>query len=66
VDSFGIHADRRRQGIGRGLLEYAQSWAKHQGATRLQLTVWEFNADAVAFYESLGYETYSRNLWKTL
>jgi ribosomal protein S18 acetylase RimI-like enzyme len=47
-------------------MEAAQEWARQRGARRVQLTVWEFNEGAIAFYESLGYETYSRNMWKSL
>ena len=34
------------------------------GAGRRWLTVWEFNQDAIAFYEALGYTTTVRRLWK--
>lgn len=64
VDNLGIIAERQRQGIGHRLMEAAQHWARQQGAGRVQLTVWEFNEGAIAFYESLGYETVSRHMWK--
>jgi ribosomal protein S18 acetylase RimI-like enzyme len=66
IDNLGIKTDRRRQGIGQKLMEAAQEWARQQRASRVQLTVWEFNVGAIAFYESLGYETLSRSMWKSL
>lgn len=66
VDNLGVRADWRRQGIGRKLMEAAHEWARQHGASRVQLSVWEFNAGAIALYESLGYETFSRNMWKAL
>jgi hypothetical protein len=39
-----------------------EQWARRQGARRIMLNVWEFNAGALGLYESLGYTTFSRNL----
>ena len=47
-------------------MEAAEAWARQQGATRLVLNVWEFNTGALSFYESLGYNAFSRNMWKAL
>ncbi len=66
VDNLGVKTNRWRQGIGHKLMEAAHQWAKKHGASRVQLTVWEFNAGAIALYESLGYETFSRKMWKIL
>jgi hypothetical protein len=30
------------------------------------LNVWEFNVGALSLYTTLGYMTFSRNLWKAL
>jgi RimJ/RimL family protein N-acetyltransferase len=43
-------------GIGRSLLEAAESWAKAQGVHRLELTVRTTNHRAMALYEKLGFE----------
>ena len=40
--------------------------AVQQGATEIDLTVFEFNAGAIAFYRSLGYETRTRRMSKGL
>jgi ribosomal protein S18 acetylase RimI-like enzyme len=62
VDSLSVRQEVRRMGIGHALMSRAQRWARAQGATEIELTVYEFNEPAVAFYQSLGYETVSRRM----
>jgi ribosomal protein S18 acetylase RimI-like enzyme len=66
VDNLAVRRDLRRTGIGRALMDRAQQWAREQGATELELNVFEFNAGAIAFYRSLGYETRTRRMSKGL
>ena len=66
VDSVCVTAEARRQGIGRRLMEHADAWAVAQGATSVELSVYEFNDPALALYRDLGYETLSRKLSKPL
>jgi GNAT superfamily N-acetyltransferase len=54
------------RGAGRALMNAAEAWAREHGAERLHLNVWEFNEGAIAFYERLGYVTFSRNMWRKL
>jgi RimJ/RimL family protein N-acetyltransferase len=46
---------RRRQGIGRALMEAAEAWARDIGVSKLELSVFAHNAAAIALYERLGY-----------
>jgi ribosomal protein S18 acetylase RimI-like enzyme len=66
IDNVGVAPAWRRQGIGRALMAAAHDWARTQGLSRVQLNVWEFNTGAIALYESLGYTTFSRNMWVDL
>ncbi|HEV8189941.1 MAG TPA: GNAT family N-acetyltransferase [Ktedonobacterales bacterium] len=66
VQNLGVLPKWRGQGCGHALMEAAEAWAREHGATRLVLNVWEFNAGALNFYETLGYRAFSRNMWKTL
>ncbi len=66
IDHMGVLADLRRQGIGQALMVAAHEWARNQGLTQVRLNVWEFNREAIAFYEALGYTTTSRNMWTTI
>jgi ribosomal protein S18 acetylase RimI-like enzyme len=64
VDNVAVLSAYRRLGIGRALMEQAHAWAQAQRLTEVELTVWEFNQEALAFYETLGYTTILRRLWK--
>ena len=66
VGDLVVREDTRRQGIGRALLDRAHTWAASRGAADVELTVWEFNREARAFYESLGYTTARRRMWRPL
>jgi ribosomal protein S18 acetylase RimI-like enzyme len=55
VDDLVVAPAVRRHGIGRALMEAAQSWAHAHGAHELVLTVWAGNAEAERFYARLGY-----------
>jgi len=66
VDNLAVSRDFRRLGIGRALMQEAQRWALERGATEIELNVFEFNESAIAFYRSLGYETFSRRMGKRL
>ncbi len=66
VSDLVVAKDLRGRGIGRQLLAEAESWARLQGATALELSVYEFNQGAQRFYEAAGYGTLSRMMCKQL
>ena len=66
VESLGVLQPWRRCGIGRQLMEAVHEWARQRGARRVMLNVWEFNDSARGLYETLGYTTFNRNMWKAL
>jgi ribosomal protein S18 acetylase RimI-like enzyme len=53
---LAVAPDRRREGLGRRLMEAAEAWLRDRGAPKLQLMVRTGNAEALAFYEALGLE----------
>ena len=55
VEDVIIDAAHRQQGIGQQLLHSLEAWARDRGLTRLQLLADTHNADAIAFYEKLGW-----------
>jgi amino-acid N-acetyltransferase len=55
--SLAVRADRRGQGIGSRLVEYAESYARKQGVTLLYL----LTMTAEAFFRNRGYSPLSRN-----
>ena len=60
VDEFGVDEANRRQGVGRALFDAVRAYAASQGVSRIELNMWEFNQDALAFYEAIGFTTYRR------
>jgi ribosomal protein S18 acetylase RimI-like enzyme len=66
IADIAVSRDWQRGGVGRLLAERAHEWIVEQGAIEVELTVWEFNQEAIAFYERLGYSTARRTMWRTL
>lgn len=67
VNDFFVDPDARRRGIGRALAQKLLDEAKTKRVDRIDLEVLPTNTVAVAFWESLGFQTegrriYSRNL----
>ena len=66
IDSIIVHSAMHHHGIGRLLADKVDQWAKSQGAASIELNVYEFNQDALAFYETLGYSTLRRKMSKSI
>ena len=62
IDDFCVKSSCHKQGIGRLLFEHVVNYAKTEGASSLQLVVWEFNCAAIKFYEALGMTTRNRRM----
>lgn len=62
IDEFCVKSNYRRNGIGKLLFNYIEDYARKEGALSLQLVVWEFNKDAIAFYENLGMTTRNKRM----
>jgi ribosomal protein S18 acetylase RimI-like enzyme len=62
VTMLGVIPERRRQGIGRALMQHALQWAKDEGATLITLCVSEQNSSATRLYESMGWIVIDRML----
>ena len=60
VDEFGVDEAYRRRGIGSALIRFAKDYAREKGFDRLELNMWSFNREALAFYEAEGFTTYRR------
>ncbi len=66
VDGIVVKSEFQNHGIGRMLMDKMQAWATANGATSIELNVYEFNETAISFYERLGYQTFSRKMSKEL
>ena len=60
IDEFCVDTAFRRQGIASGMIAFIRDYAKSEGFDRIELNMWEFNQDALAFYEAIGFSTYRR------
>ena len=58
--------EHRRKGIGSALITQAQNWAKAKGNGQIGLNVFTHNHNAMAFYESLGFQSQSLTMVKSL
>ncbi len=58
---MGLLPKYRGQGIGRRLMQRTLDAALAFGFTRIELTVRETNANAIALYRSFGFETEGRH-----
>ena len=62
LQSLVVLTPYKRKGIGTRLVQVAQRWALEKGATEMRLGVWEFNQEARAFYETIGFKTLKRRM----
>ena len=60
IDEFCVDKKYRRQGIASEMIAFIKAYTKEQGINRMELNMWEFNEDALAFYETVGFKTYRR------
>ena len=54
LDTIYVLPAYRRKGIAKRLFADVESWAKEQGAVRLDLHTWDFNKNAIAMYRAFG------------
>lgn len=66
VADLAVTPDARRIGVGRALMQAAESWASERGLLMLGLDVWSTNDRALGFYRHLGYRPESMTLIKRL
>ena len=66
IDSMVVTTAQRGKGIGHALVGAAIAWGRSKGAIHLELTVWEFNRSAIAFYERLGLATIHRTMQRDI
>ena len=60
IDEFCVDEAYRRKGVATEMIAFIREKAKENGFDRIELNMWEFNQDALAFYESVGFTTYRR------
>ena len=62
IDDMCIDENQRNKGIGKFFFEEVKNFAKNTGAKNIELNVWEFNENAIKFYEKIGMKTITRKM----
>lgn len=66
LEDLYVDESARGTGLGRALVNAAFERARARGCRRIELDVNESNADAIAFYEALGFTTEPKPPGRTL
>ena len=61
-----VMPNHRRKGIGAALVHHAENWAKERGDRQIGLQVFTSNQPALQLYQTLGYQTQSLWMVKSL
>lgn len=49
IDEFCVDAGHRRKGVASEMISFIKNYAREKGFHRIELNMWEFNQDALAF-----------------
>ena len=60
IDEFGVDEAFRRQGVATAMIDFIRKYAAEKGFHRIELNMWEFNLNALEFYEEVGFSTFRR------
>lgn len=60
IDEFCVDEKYRRHGIATAMIAFIREYAKEKNLHRIELNMWEFNQDALSFYEAAGLTTFRR------
>ena len=66
LNHISVAPGHRRLGVGRTLYRAAEAEARSRGIDRLVMDHWTFNAEAAAFFASLGFESFNIRMRKQL
>ncbi len=66
IDAISVDPACQRQGMGRALMDHAESWARTQGVQEVELNAFSFNRAALQLYAELGYHPLSQRMRKPL
>ena len=66
ISVIAVTRDAEGKGVGRALMEYAETWARERGHRTITLSVFENNRRAQGLYERMGYRSEIRRYTKHL
>ena len=56
IEDFCVDKNFRKKGVGKKLFENIKIYAKENNVQYIELSVWEFNQNAIEFYKKMGME----------
>lgn len=66
VEEVSVHPNFIHQGVGTKLMNEIEKWAEKQGIKDMITLVFDFNKNAIKFYEKNGYKPYSIKMVKKI
>ncbi len=63
IDQISVRPAARGKGVGAALMGQAETLAKNLDVKRIQLDSWDFNLNAHAFFEHLGFQKFNFRFW---
>jgi len=66
VDQISVRPAAQGKGVGKALLGQVEIFAKELNIQRVQLDSWDFNLDAHAFFQKVGFEKFTHRFLKNL
>ena len=66
IGEIAVAEEQRGSGIGKALMRQAERWAIQRNVSQFELNVWDFNKNAIAFFQKLGYSLSRHNMWKSV
>ncbi len=64
IHQLSVGPEYRRKGVGRALMDAVGAVAREHGIRQFALDSWEFNTEAHAFFERLGFSRFNINMWR--
>ena len=66
IEELGVDESYRKNGIGKMLMEKFEEDAKMLDCKRIELNCWDFNNNAISFYERFGMKTQRKIMEKEI
>lgn len=66
IGTIVVHTSLHGQGIGQRLMAAADDWARQRDVVEMRLEVFDFNRDAMRFYDAAGFAVQSHILTRSL
>jgi len=60
IEEIAVDPEYTRLGVGRSIIDFCRDAALKKGIKKIELSMYEFNASALKFYETLGFKTVRR------